>query len=125
MFQKTMTMLFVAGIVYAGIAWGCGGGVTPYIPTQSGSSNASKEFFIIEKGVADNLFDVKKLQPLFRNVILTGNSRKETPYMKKMAGEKNTQVAQGNDSLQTTTDTIHNMHVQTGKNAILNIHRIH
>ncbi len=58
--------------------YSCGGGVVPYVPTQSGAtgaSTASSQFFIFEKGVAIEMFNVKKHQPVFRNIILTGNER--------------------------------------------------
>ena len=60
--------------------YSCGGGVVPYVPTQTGASGAStatSQFFIFEKGVAIDMFDIKKHQPVFRNIVLSGNERKE------------------------------------------------
>ncbi len=61
-------------LVYITSAYSCGPGYTPYIPT-SDNRTSSCDFFLIEKGVTGDLFDVKKLQPLFRNIMLSGNER--------------------------------------------------
>jgi|TARA_Y100000310_G_scaffold130972_1_gene130156 hypothetical protein len=56
----------------------CGSAVVPYVPTQGNSSAAiSSKFYILQKGVIAEMFNTKRLQPLFRNVILSGNARKK------------------------------------------------
>ena len=77
------------GFLTAGIAvlflfpevYGCGGGVVPYVPTQSGASTASSassgQFFLFEKGVAVDMFNVQQHQPIFRHIVLSGNERKD------------------------------------------------
>jgi len=66
--KKTMYAVIVLFILISFLKlYSCGGGVVPYVPTQSGASGAStasSQFFIFEKGVASDLFNVKKL--LFR-----------------------------------------------------------
>lgn len=102
---------------------GCGGGVVPYVPTQSGASNSSKgQFFLVDKSAATDMFDVKKLQPLFRNIVLTGNERNVTKLNKKLTGKKSNEIAQdsvrsrGIQSVEPSSDSIV---------PILNLHRLH
>ena len=100
--------------------YSCGGGVVPYVPTQSGASGAStanSQFFILEKGVATEMFDIKKHQPIFRNIVLTGNERKF--HKAKTSKDK------GVDSLATkgTDSTVVSKEEEVLP--ILNIHRLH
>ena len=104
--------------------FGCGGGVVPYVPTQSGASGSSTSgsFFLMEKGVAVDMFDVKKLQPLFRNIVLSGNERKINQKMAK-AIEKSKEELAGD-----STHTANNRHSQAASDStlpVLNLHRIH
>jgi hypothetical protein len=104
--------------------FGCGGGVVPYVPTQSGASGSSTSgsFFLMEKGVAVDMFDVKKLQPLFRNIVLSGNERKINKKMGK-AIEKNKKEGAGDS---TNVDTV--QHTGSSSDStlpVLNLHRIH
>ena len=99
--------------------YSCGGGVVPYVPTQSGASGAStasSQFFIFEKGVATDLFNVKKHQPIFRNIILTGNERKKNKPKMKPAESDSLDVAL-TDSTAVAKDE--------EMLPILNIHRLH
>ena len=101
--------------------YSCGGGVVPYVPTQSGASGSSTSgsFFLMEKGVAVDMFDVKKLQPLFRNIVLSGNERKVN---KKIAGTlKNQQSEAACDS----SNMKHNILESDSTLPVLNLHRIH
>ena len=102
--------------------YSCGGGVVPYVPTQSGASGAStasSQFFIFEKGVASDMFNVKKHQPIFRNIILTGNERTKNKPEKKLAEKDSADVA----SLEGTDSTVVSKEEEIVP--ILNIHRLH
>lgn len=99
--------------------YSCGGGVVPYVPTQSGASGAStasSQFFILEKGVAIDMFNVKKLQPLFRNIILNGNERG-----KPLSKEKLERIENDNKEATDTTDASDEEKIVP----VLNIHRLH
>lgn len=120
----TTVALFCVSVLCLQISYNyaCGGGVVPYVPTQSGASGSSgsSQFFFMEKGVSTDLFDVKRLQPLFRNIILSGNERKKN---KNKSKENDAEVSSAeNDSL----NAIHNMHM-SGKSdsPVLNLHRLH
>ena len=102
--------------------YSCGGGVVPYVPTQSGAtgaSTASSQFFIFEKGVAIDMFNVKKHQPIFRNIILTGNERTKNKPEKKSVEKDSSDVAskEGGDSTAVSKDE--------EIVPVLNIHRLH
>ena len=94
----------------------------PYVPTQSGASGAStasSQFFIFEKGVAIDMFDIKKHQPIFRNIILTGNERKVVKTKAKTAKQDSTAVSTQKEAGSTS---------ESSKDEIipiLNIHRLH
>ncbi len=67
----------------------CGGGWAPYVPPSqsvgsSGKSQSSSQLYVFDKGVTYDLFDPKILQPLIRNIILTGNERKDRSSMKQV-----------------------------------------
>ena len=99
--------------------YSCGGGVVPYVPTQSGASGAStanSQFFIFEKGVATDLFNVKKHQPIFRNIILTGNERKKNRPKMKSNERDSLDVALTDSTAVAKDEEIV---------PILNIHRLH
>lgn len=96
--------------------YSCGGGVVPYVPTQTGASGAStatSQFFIFEKGVAIDMFDIKKHQPIFRNIVLSGNERKE---------HKTTVEKSESDSSAVSADSAS---VAKEVTPVLNLHRLH
>ena len=115
--------IFLATVVITALSsfnsYSCGGGVVPYVPTQTGASGSSSgQFFILEKGVAVNMFDVKKFQPLFRNIILSGNERKKRKHVKeklektqRTTGQTDSEKAMQKDSSSITP--------------VLNVHRLH
>ncbi len=115
----TILVSFAAYSVYS-----CGGGVVPYVPTQSGASGSSSSgsFFLMEKGVAVDMFDVKKLQPLFRNIVLSGNERKIHKKMGKVIKKKKKETVQ--DSSEVNTVKHNEMHSDSTL-PVLNLHRIH
>ncbi len=104
-------------------SYSCGGGVVPYVPTQTGASGSntstSGQFFILEKGVAVSMFDVKKFQPLFRNIILSGNEREKNKKSKKKSRTENITAAQ-----QAESDSLSALQETEGA-PVLNIHRLH
>ena len=112
----------IISLLYFLNVYGCGGGVVPYVPTQSGASGAStasSQFFIFEKGVAIDMFDIKKHQPIFRNIILTGNERKVAKIKAKTANQDSTAVStqkKADSTSESSKDEII---------PILNIHRLH
>jgi hypothetical protein len=74
----------------------------------------------MEKGVAVDMFDVKKLQPLFRNIVLSGNERKINKKMAK-AIEKNKK-----ERVQDSTEADNIRHTESDSTLpVLNLHRIH
>ena len=104
--------------------FGCGGGVVPYVPTQSGASGSSTSgsFFLMEKGVAVDMFDVKKLQPLFRNIVLSGNERKINKKMGKVIEKSKQETAQDSSNV---NNAKHNLLHSDSTLPVLNLHRIH
>jgi hypothetical protein len=118
-----ITVLFTVLVSFAAYSvYSCGGGVVPYVPTQSGASGSSTSgsFFLMEKGVAVDMFDVKKLQPLFRNIVLSGNERKINKKMAK-AIEKNKK-----ERVQDSTEADNIRHTESDSTLpVLNLHRIH
>ena len=62
----------------SGVSDGCPscGGIHPYIPTQSGGGAAGANFFLIEKGTSYDMFDGSRLQPILRNIVISGNERR-------------------------------------------------
>ena len=88
--QRTI-IIYLYILVYVCCVFGCGGGVIPYVPSeyipgkgQTSSGSAKGQFFLfINKGVTTDMFDVKQLQPVFRNIVLTGNERKDRSSKKE------------------------------------------
>ncbi len=123
--QKVGIIIFCILIVLLNFSslQSCGGGVVPYVPTQSGATGSSSgQFFLMEKGVATEMFDVKKLQPLFRNIVLSGNERKLNKKMGKII-EKNKKTRE-QDSTQ-SKNTKHNISSGDSTLPVLNLHRLH
>ncbi len=115
------TMMIMA--LFSSNSHSCGGGVVPYVPTQTGASGSntstSGQFYILEKGAAVSMFDVKKFQPLFRNIILSGNEREKNKKSRKKSRTKNITTAQ-----QTDSDSL-SAPQETDAAPVLNIHRLH
>lgn len=113
-------------ILYFGFytVFGCGGGVVPYVPTQSGASGSSTSgsFFLMEKGVAVDMFDVKKLQPLFRNIVLSGNERKINKKMGRVIKKNKKETASDSSNI---SNVKHNLLHSDSTLPVLNLHRIH
>ena len=88
---ESSIVILLCVLMYASCAFGCGGGVMPYVPSeyipekgQTSSGSAKGQFFLfINKGVTTDMFDVKQLQPVFRNIVLTGNERKDRSSKKE------------------------------------------
>ncbi len=84
---KTRTLIISivsVAFLFTTAAYSCGSAVVPYVPTQGNASAAvTSKFYILQKGVIAEMFNTKRLQPLFRNVILSGNSRKVKNLRKK------------------------------------------
>ena len=100
----------------------CGGGVMPYIPTNTNSASDQKaEFFLIEKGITSEIFDTKKLQPVFKNIVNTGNRRKvRTLRSSEDLNMRTKQDGRANKySNDTEIDSVQNVQ------PVLNLHRLH
>lgn len=115
-------------------AFCCGGGVTPYVPSeyvpgggQTNSNAAKGQFFLyIENGVSSDMFDVKQLQPLFRNIILSGNERKDRKLINsKAVGEKKPEEEDFSSIIDSTEITDHQESENKSSSQILNLHRLH
>lgn len=126
-FYKVVVPIVVGTVLFLTLrVYSCGGGVVPYVPTQSGATGGAStgQFFLMEKGIAIDMFDVKKLQPLFRNIILSGNERKERKTMEALGKEdskiESTQAE--SDSVSVTQDESSSEKEPT---PVLNIHRLH
>ncbi len=115
--KRQFYLIVTALLIISFKTYSCGGGVVPYVPTQTGATrSAASQYFLFEKGVAIDLFDIKKLQPIFRNIILSGNDRKEHKSRKNVEKKK-----KDNQETADSTDV-------SGKDIILpilNIHRLH
>ncbi len=126
LFVSTREKIVVGLVLFcAARVFSCGGGVVPYVPTQSGAGGGSTgQFVLMEKGVAVDMFDVKKLQPLFRNIILTGNERKS-----REAEIRRTKDPAKTEKTQDQSDTTAITEDQSGSSRepapVLNIHRLH
>lgn len=100
---KTRTLLisFVSVVfLFTATAYSCGSAVVPYVPTQgNANTTVTSKFYILQKGVIAEMFNTKRLQPLFRNVILSGNNRKKR--------------------------NLNNKNMEREAQPVLNIHRLH
>ncbi len=123
--KKTIVIL-VAGFLLCTVysLYSCGGGVVPYVPTSSGAggSTSSGSFFLLEKGVAVEMFDVKKLQPLFRNIVLSGNERKVHRNMGKVLAKYQTTSKQDSTAMK---NSVHGAEISDSTLPVLNLHRLH
>jgi hypothetical protein len=109
-------VFLVAGAYAIRLSHGCGGGWAPYIPpTASGGASANTEgrLQIFEKGVSYSLFDPKALQPLVRNIVLSGNLRKKGKLSPSDKAENPDSLASEKDPKADNVD------------AVLNVHRLH
>ncbi|MFH1762129.1 MAG: hypothetical protein ABIA63_13605 [bacterium] len=80
----------------------------PYIPpnnTSTSGDQSKNKLHLFEKGVTYDLFDPKLLQPLIRNIILSGNERK---FRNKKASELNKKSPESANA-----------------KPVLNVHRMH
>lgn len=115
--KRYLVIIITAISIISFSVYSCGGGVVPYVPAQSGTtSSSSGQFFLMEKGVATDMFDVKKLQPLFRNIVLSGNERKEHKSLKQRSKEEK-------NSRKITDST--NVSFDEEPLPVLNLHRLH
>ncbi len=115
-------------------AFCCGGGIVPYVPTQTGAST-SQQYFLMDKGVATDMFDVKNLNTIFRNIILSGNERNKRNTKKTNAEQESNDAVSGKkkDSVtqKDTTGTVYQQHYKqhahtsTGAEPVLNLYKIH
>jgi hypothetical protein len=116
--QKCVGIILLTIMTLSFISYGCGGGVVPYVPTQSGASGAAStgQFFLMEKGVAIDMFDVKKLQPLFRNIVLSGNERNKHKSLKQLNKKE-----ENNRNITDSTTVSYDKKPLP----VLNLHRLH
>ncbi|KMQ52746.1 hypothetical protein CHISP_0515 [Chitinispirillum alkaliphilum] len=90
--KNRVTKIMIASAVvsfslFVSNSFACGGGVIPFVPSSDpyvpsgtgdeiGSSLDGQFFLDLEKGVTNEMLDVKKFNPLFRHLTLTGNERR-------------------------------------------------
>ena len=104
--------------------YSCGGGVIPYIPTQSGASGntTSGTFFLLEKGASGEMFDVRQLQPLFRNIVSTGNERTVHKNKEKLLQPNKAAMAKDSTLIK---NSVHGRAMSDSVLPVLNLHRLH
>jgi len=107
-------------------AFSCGGGVVPYIPSGTGSASSgssSGQFFLFDKGVTSTMLDYRAVQPLFKNIVNSGNERKQRGTEIKKAEECEVKA----DSTKTVDSTKTEKHNIVGEDAlpVLNLHQLH
>jgi hypothetical protein len=101
--------------------------MVPYVPTETGASRGSSsqptgQFYLLEKGVTYDLFDIKKLQPLFRNIVLSGNERKGRTYARPLFRRKSTD---DKDTLTTSATSDTTAADADSARPVLNLYRLH
>jgi hypothetical protein len=105
--------------------YSCGGGVVPYIPSGTGASSNSStgQFFLFDKGVTSTMLDYRAVQPLFKNIVNSGNERKDRNLKIKISkqGEGKKDTTEIYDS---TRSSQHNL-VRDGALPVLNLHKLH
>lgn len=106
--------------------FGCGGGVVPYIPSgtgSAGSGSSSGQFFLFDKGVTSTMLDYRAVQPLFKNIVNSGNERKARGQEIKKA-EPFEVTADSTKTVDSTKTAEHNI---VGEDAlpVLNLHQLH
>lgn len=106
--------------------YSCGGGVVPYIPSGTGAgsgSSSSGQFFLFDKGVTSTMLDYRAVQPLFKNIVNSGNERKVRGLKDK---KKERCDAEGDSTVihDSTKTAEHNL---VGEDAlpVLNLHKLH
>jgi hypothetical protein len=118
---KKVMLLTGAGIIcYATAIFCCGGGVLPYIPSGTGAganTNTSKQFYLIDKSVTYSMLDGKTLQPLFRNIVNSGNGRDSRNIHHDKKADS-TSVADKDKKEQCPADT-------SSAEPVLNLHKLH
>lgn len=130
----SMTVLVV--FLLCGHLFACGGGLMAYTPSDGnsgGNSNKKADFFFINKGVSSTMFDVKALQPVFREVNASGNERNEknlSKRAKKRLAEKQAADAEKiakNQAVGTcdSTASVHHSHQKEDVAPVLNLHKLH
>lgn len=119
--------LFIV-VTYVHRVVSCGGGVVPYVPTyvptgsNTGTNTTTGRFFLdIDKGVIRDMFEVKKLNPVFRTVILSGNQRRT---FSKNALKKQS-VKPQESSEKDSTDENEEYVDTTDEGQVLNLYRLH
>ena len=127
-FQWVVVLFLFVLVVYVHRVISCGGGVVPYVPTyvptasDAGASTTTGQFFLdIEKGVIRDMFEVKKLNPVFRTVILSGNERRT--YSKNAL--KKQDVKSQESSEKDSTEYNEAYADTTGEGQVINLFRLH
>lgn len=100
-----------------------------YTPSSGNDAGTNKkaDFFLISKGVSSTMFDVKSLQPVFREVTASGNERNDKNLSerakKRLEKRRKEDAAKGD-----TTAATHNPHHHHNKEdvaPVLNLHKLH
>ncbi len=129
--KNSVSVIGVMGVVFVIImlahsfTFSCGGGVVPYVPSGAGASSGQSSggvFFLFDKGVTTTMFDHRTLQPLFKNIVNSGNERKNRDRKGKKVkpAVKKKDLADCPDS----TGKRHNL-VEEGVDPVLNLHKLH
>ncbi len=123
MLKRSLTVLLLC--VYA--ALGCGGGLMAYTPSSGndGSGNKKADFYFINKGVSTTMFDVKALQPVFREVTASGNERNDKNLSKR--AKQRLEKKQKEEMVDTTVATHNPAHHHNKEDVapVLNLHKLH
>lgn len=126
--KKVLTLTVVLLSLTLQNAIACGGGLMAYTPSAGNETTSGKkaDFFLISKGVSSTMFDVKALQPVFREVTATGNERNEKNLSdrakKRLEKRRKDEVAK---ACTTGTHTVHDVQDKEDVAPVLNLHKLH
>lgn len=130
--RKVVVCFLWSMMIFINSVYSCGGGMVPYVPTQSGTGKSEEKYFLMDKGVATDMFDVKNFNALFRNIILSGNERNKKNLEKTSKKQKSKSTAlsknENDSALKDSSDSaeqMRNVYRKSEAVPVLNLHRIH
>ncbi len=129
--KKIILLLPVLITFICSESFACGGGLMAYTPSEgnSGSSDKKASFYMINKGVATTMFDVKSLQPVFRDISSSGNERNDKnlseAVLKRRAEKELEAKSDTTAECVDSTHMKHHAHDNENVSPVLNLHKLH